>query len=68
MMDVDEVVSLEARVAILEAKLDNANHILRLVVEALKNPNNRDDIHRDQDAYERAPRLPVLIKCWYSSK
>tara|TARA_B100000029_G_scaffold218997_1_gene216741 strand:+ start:280 stop:462 length:183 start_codon:yes stop_codon:yes gene_type:complete len=44
MMDVDEVVSLEARVAILEAKLDNANHILRLVVEALKNPNNKEMI------------------------
>ena len=42
MMDVDQVVSLEARVAILEAKLDNANHILSLVVEALKNPNNKD--------------------------
>ena len=34
MMDVDEEVSLERRVASLEAKLDNANYILRLVVEA----------------------------------
>ena len=44
MMDVDEEVSLERRVASLEAKLDNANYILRLVVEALKNPANSEMI------------------------
>ena len=44
MMDVDEVQTLAQRVATLETKLDNANHILKLVVEALKNPNNKDMI------------------------
>ena len=44
-MDVDEVgTCLTRRVAILEAKLDNANHILKLVVEALQNPNNKQMI------------------------
>ena len=45
MMDVDEVgTCLTRRVATLEAKLDNANYILGLVVEALKNPANKDMI------------------------
>ena len=45
MMDVDEVgTCLMRRVATLEAKLNSANHILKLVVEALQNPNNKDMI------------------------
>ena len=44
-MDVDEPgTCLTRRVAILEAKLDSANHILKLVVEALQNPNNKQMI------------------------
>ena len=43
-MDVDTedaVVTLTRRLEIVEAKLDNANHILGLVMEALKNPANK---------------------------
>jgi len=44
MMDVDEVEttvkSLKRRLDLVEAKLDNANHILGLLVEALRNPSN----------------------------
>ena len=43
LMDVDEPgTCLTRRVATLEAKLDNANYILGLVAEALKNPNNKE--------------------------
>ena len=43
-MDVDTedaVVTLTRRLEIVEAKLNSANHILGLVMEALKNPANK---------------------------
>ena len=44
MMDIDEVEitvkSLKRRLDLVEAKLDNANHILGLLVEALQSPSN----------------------------
>ena len=43
-MDVDEVdttvKSLKHRLQIVEAKLEDASHILALLVEALRNPTN----------------------------
>ena len=44
-MDVDTedaVVTLTRRLEIVEAKLDSANHIIGLVMDALKNPANKD--------------------------
>ena len=44
-MDVDTedaVVTLTRRLEVVEAKLDSANHIIGLVMEALKNPANKD--------------------------
>ena len=44
-MDVDTedaVVTLTRRLEIVEAKLDSANHIIGLVMEALKNPANKE--------------------------
>ena len=47
MMDVDEVgTCLTRRVAALEAKLDNANYILQLLVEAINNPANNELVTR----------------------
>ena len=46
MMDVDEETGLTRRVASLEAKLDSANYILELLVEALKNPANGELISK----------------------
>ena len=47
LMDVDEVTCIDTavkhlttRLALVEAKLEDANHILGLLVEALKNPAN----------------------------
>ena len=61
MMDVDEVgTCLTRRVATLEAKLDNANYILGLVVEALKNPANSEMLGKVTKALMRE-RLGFLF-------
>ena len=64
MMDIDEVETrvtcLKRRVATLESKLDNANYILELVVEALKNPANSEMLGKVTKALMRE-RLGFLF-------